>query len=120
VQKKVKVAQFGLGPIAIESVKPAEEKNWIRVVGGIDIDTAKVGSNIGELPGISKLGGAKVYGTFEKLAEKNKPDVVLQQIKPMAEGATTPKASRRPRPRRQSVAVCTARRGRSHPSEADP
>src|SRR5205814_8900301 len=52
--------------------------------------------NIGEISGNSKLGGAKVYKTFEELADKHKPDVVLhtagskadvsiQQIKPMAE-----------------------------------
>jgi 4-hydroxy-tetrahydrodipicolinate reductase len=94
--QKVKVAQFGLGPIGIESIKLAAEKDWIEVVGGIDIDPAKVGKSVGEITGDAKLNHARVFKSFEELAEKNKPDVILhtagskadvsiQQIKPMAE-----------------------------------
>src|SRR5687767_6049119 len=96
VQQKIKVAQFGLGPIGIESIKLAAEKDWIEVVGGIDIDPAKLGKTLGEITGVEALASARVYQTFEALAEKNKPDVVLHtagskadvaiaQIKPMAE-----------------------------------
>ncbi len=95
-QQRVKVAQFGLGPIGIESIKLAAEKDWIEVVGGIDIDPAKVGKSVGEITGHHRLTDARVYKTFEELAEKSKPDVVLHtagskaeaaigQIKPMAE-----------------------------------
>jgi hypothetical protein len=94
--QKVKVAQFGLGPIGIESVKLAAEKDWIEIVGGVDIDPAKVGKSLGDLTGNSKLSNAKVYKSFDELYEKAKPDVVLHtagskadssiaQIKPMAE-----------------------------------
>src|SRR5215218_4166628 len=92
---KVKVAQFGLGPIGIESVKLAAEKDWIDVVGGIDIDPAKVGKSVGEVANDPKLKNAPIYKTFEELYEKHKPDVVLhtagskadasiKQIMPMA------------------------------------
>jgi 2,4-diaminopentanoate dehydrogenase len=93
---KIKVAQFGLGPIGIESVRLAAEKSWIQVVGGVDIDPGKVGKSLGEVIGAQALAGAKVYRSFDELCEKNQPDVVLhtagskadvsiQQIKPMAE-----------------------------------
>ena len=36
----IKVAQFGLGPIGLESRKLAAEKPWIEMVGGVDIDPA--------------------------------------------------------------------------------
>ncbi|MEA2709271.1 MAG: hypothetical protein QOF78_1872 [Phycisphaerales bacterium] len=96
MQQKIKVAQFGLGPIGIESIKLAGEKEWIEVVGGIDIDPAKVGKSLGDVTGDAKLANARVYKTFEELAEKSKPDVILhtagskadvaiQQIKPMAQ-----------------------------------
>ncbi len=92
----IKVAQFGLGPIGLESAKLAAEKPWIELVGGIDIDPVKVGKTLADLTGDGRLSGAKVFRSFEELAEKNKPDVVLhtagskadvsiQQIKPMAE-----------------------------------
>src|SRR5438128_339483 len=64
---KVKVAQFGLGPIGIESVRLAAEKSWIEIVGGIDIDPAKVGRSLTDLTGDSKLAGAKVYKSFDEL-----------------------------------------------------
>ena len=91
----IKVAQFGLGPIGVESIKLAAEKQWIQVVGGIDIDPAKVGKPLSDVTGESKL-SAKVFRSFDELAETAKPDVVLHtagskadqsiaQIKPMAE-----------------------------------
>src|SRR5688500_18277911 len=94
--QKIKVAQFGLGPIGIESIKLAAEKDWLDVVGGIDIDPAKVGKSLGEVTGEAKLAKVLVYKTFEELAEKNKPQVVLHtagskadvsilQIMPMAQ-----------------------------------
>ena len=95
--QRIKVAQFGLGPIGIESIKLAAEKDWIEVVGGIDIDPAKVGKSLGELSnGHHRLAEVQVYKTFEELAAKAKPhvvlhtagskaDVAINQIKPMAQ-----------------------------------
>ncbi len=93
---KVKVAQFGLGPIGIESIKLAAEKNWIEVVGAVDIDPAKIGKDVGEISGDAKLRGVTVFSSFEALYEKHKAQVVLhtagskadaaiKQIMPMAE-----------------------------------
>jgi 4-hydroxy-tetrahydrodipicolinate reductase len=100
VVQKIRVAQFGLGPIGIESIKLAAEKQWIDVVGGIDIDPAKVGKSLGEIAGLSSLAGAKVFTTFDELAGMNKPDVILhtagskadvaiQQIRPMAQAGVS-------------------------------
>ena len=61
----------------------------------MDIDPGKIGKSLSELAGVSLL-KAKVYKSFEELAETNKPDVVLHtagskadvsiaQIKPMAQ-----------------------------------
>ena len=47
----INVAQFGLGPIGLESVKLAASKPWINIVGGLDIDPAKVGRDLGALTG---------------------------------------------------------------------
>ncbi len=33
---KIKVAQFGLGPIGIETLKLAAAKSWAEIVGGIE------------------------------------------------------------------------------------
>lgn len=92
----MKVAQFGLGPIGIESVKLAATKPWMNIIGGIDIDPAKIGKSLAELTGVPALANAKVFGSLDGLlAAAGKPDVILHtsvskikaacdQIEPMA------------------------------------
>jgi 2,4-diaminopentanoate dehydrogenase len=75
--KKIKVAQFGLGPIGLESLKLAAVQSWIEVVGGVDIDPAKIGRSLAELTGVTGLAGAKVYPTIEALCAAAVPDVIL-------------------------------------------
>jgi 4-hydroxy-tetrahydrodipicolinate reductase len=124
--QRIKVAQFGLGPIGIESVKLAAEKPWVELVGGIDIDPAKVGKSLAELTGVAALGGAKVYRSFDELCAASQPQVVLhtagskaaatiEQITPMARRGVSAVSSceellfprlRAPRETEQLDAVC--------------
>jgi 2,4-diaminopentanoate dehydrogenase len=98
--QKIKVAQFGLGPIGMESVKLAAEKSWIDFVGGVDIDPKKVGKTLADVTGVASLSSAKVYKSFDELYEVtakqggpqvvlhtagSKADVSIQQIMPMAQ-----------------------------------
>lgn len=71
----IKVAQFGLGPIGLETLKLAATKPWAEVIGGIDIDPAKVGRDLAELTQTKALRGRRVYRSFVDLPTK--PDVVL-------------------------------------------
>lgn len=76
--KKIKVLQFGLGPIGIESVKLAAEQSWLEVVGGIDIDPAKIGKSLADVAGLPALAGAKIYPSLDALfGTVGQPDVVL-------------------------------------------
>ena len=76
--KKIKVIQFGLGPIGIESLKLAAEQSWLEVTGGVDIDPAKIGQNLAELTGVAALVGARVFPSLDALfATVGQPDVVL-------------------------------------------
>jgi len=96
LNKKMKIAQFGLGPIGIETLKLAATKPWIEIIGGIDIDPAKFGRSLGELTGLAALAEAKVYRSLDELlAAVGKPDVIFHtsvskikaacaQIEPMA------------------------------------
>ena len=52
--KKIKIAQFGLGPIGIETLKLTATKPWAQIVGGIDIDPAKVGKPLAKITGDAK------------------------------------------------------------------
>src|SRR5947207_6150601 len=74
---KIRIAQFGLGPIGIETLKLAATKPWVQIVGGIDIDPKKIGRSLTEVTGIKGLEKVRVYASFAELAKKNKPQVVL-------------------------------------------
>jgi 4-hydroxy-tetrahydrodipicolinate reductase len=95
--KQIKVAQFGLGPIGIESLKLAADQAWLDVIGGVDIDPAKVGKSLADLTGVARLGNAKVFNSLDALfAAAGQPDVILhtagssaaasfEQVKPALE-----------------------------------
>ncbi len=91
----IKVAQFGLGPIGLETLKLAATKPWAEVIGGIDLDPAKIGRDLGELTQSKALRGLRVYGCLEDLLAEAKPDIIFhtavskfkpafEQIEPMA------------------------------------
>ena len=95
LKMKIKLAQFGLGPIGLETLKLAATKSWAEIVGGIDIDPAKIGKDLGELTGTKALRGRRVYGSLEELVAQEKPDIIFHtavskfkvafpQIEPMA------------------------------------
>lgn len=76
--KSIKVVQFGLGPIGIESLKLAAEQSWLEVTAGIDIDPAKIGRSLADLTGVATLAHAKVFPSIEAaFAAVGRPDVVL-------------------------------------------
>ncbi len=75
--KPINIAQFGMGPIGIESVRLAAQTGWARVVGAVDIDPAKIGRSLAELTGIESLADARVYGSFDELYSDVQPDVIL-------------------------------------------
>jgi hypothetical protein len=75
--KKIKVAQFGLGPIGIETLKLTATKPWAQIVGGIDIDPAKIGKPLAKITGDKKVGSAKVYRSLDELLQVAKPDVIF-------------------------------------------
>jgi 2,4-diaminopentanoate dehydrogenase len=92
---KIRIAQFGLGPIGLETVKLAATKPWAEFVGGIDIDPAKIGRDMGMLTRTRSLRGRRVWGSLDELVARARPDVIFHttvsqfkdafvQLEPMA------------------------------------
>src|SRR5258706_8234607 len=92
---KLKIAQFGLGPIGLETLKLAATKSWCDLIGAIDIDPAKVGRSLGELTGLKALRNRKVHSSLEAMLQHGQPDLIFHtavskfklacsQIDPMA------------------------------------
>jgi 4-hydroxy-tetrahydrodipicolinate reductase len=77
IKMKLKVAQFGLGPIGLENLKLAASKSWAEVVGGIDIDPEKIGQDLAQLTGEKRLKGKKVYASLSDLLRSRKPDIIF-------------------------------------------
>lgn len=60
--KKIRVVQFGVGPIGASIVRLMRQKSPIEIVGAIDKDPAKVGRDLGEIVGASDAPwGVPVY-----------------------------------------------------------
>jgi 2,4-diaminopentanoate dehydrogenase len=74
---KLKIAQFGLGPIGLETLKLVATKPWAEVVGGIDIDPAKVGKDLGELTGTTALARCRAYASLQELVAHAKPHIIF-------------------------------------------
>ena len=123
---KIKIAQFGLGPIGVETLKLAATKPWATIVGGIDIDPQKIGKNLGDIIGVPGLKKAKVYASLDQLLKASKPDVIFHtavskikaavaQVEPMARAGISVVSSceellypplREPKLAKQLDAVC--------------
>jgi hypothetical protein len=73
----IKVMHFGLGPIGSGVAKQVATRPGFKIVGGIDIDPAKAGRDIGDVIGLGKRLGVKVSGDAKKALKSAKPDIVI-------------------------------------------
>lgn len=76
--KKIRVIQFGLGPIGCAIARLAARRKNLQVVGGVDIDPQKIGKDMGEIIGLAQKSGITVSGSLaEALQKSGGADVVL-------------------------------------------
>ena len=73
----IRVLHVGLGPIGVAIVKQIAARPGFKIVGGVDIDSTKVGRDLGDVVGLTKRLGAKVSGDLVKTLKSAKPDVVV-------------------------------------------
>jgi hypothetical protein len=73
----IRVLHVGLGPIGVAIVKQVAARPGFKIVGGVDIDSAKVGRDLGDVVGLTRRLGAKVSGDIAKTLKSAKPDVVV-------------------------------------------
>jgi len=75
--KRIKVAQFGLGPIGVEALRFAAQRPWLEIVGAVDHDPAKAGRPLTEITGLGALDGLRVARDLEALFRETPPEVIL-------------------------------------------
>jgi len=75
--KKVRVVQFGCGPIGCGVIRYARNRPDIEVVGAIDIDAGLVGRDLGEVAGIDGKLGVLISAEADAILSQTKPDIVF-------------------------------------------
>jgi len=73
----IRVTHYGLGPIGIAILRQVATRKGFKVVGGIDIDPAKVGKDLGEIAELDRRLGIRVMDDPVSVIRKTKPDVVM-------------------------------------------
>ena len=74
---KIRVLQYGLGPIGSAIARYVAQKPSLQLVGGVDIDPAKVGKDLGEVIGLDSRMGVEVSSTLSDALSKGAADVVI-------------------------------------------
>lgn len=74
---RIKVAQFGLGPIGLESLQHAAQQPWLEITGAVEKDPAKAGRPLAEVTGLPALDGLTVSASLEELFREAPPEVIL-------------------------------------------
>ena len=73
--EKIKVVQFGCGPVGCNIAKLASTKPNIDIVGAIDL--VNVGRDLGEVAGINRKLGVLISNNVDAVLNQTKPDIVL-------------------------------------------
>lgn len=76
MSETLRAVQFGLGPIGCAVARHAVERG-ILLVGGVDIDPAKTGRDLGEVIGLDKPLGVPVSRTLAEALARAPADVAL-------------------------------------------
>jgi len=75
--ERLKVIQYGIGPIGSAIVKLLVRKKKFQIVGAIDIDKAKVGKDLGEVVGLPRSLGVRVSDNPAKVFREAKANLVV-------------------------------------------
>jgi len=96
----IRVLHFGLGPIGAAIVKLIAARPQFQIVGGVDIDDAKVGRDLGDVVGLPKRLNLRVHDDAAKALKAAKPDIVvlctgssLKKVMPQIETVLSAKAA---------------------------
>lgn len=73
----IRVIQYGLGPIGSMVARHVLERAGLELVGGVDVDPAKVGRDLGEVLGLGRTLGLVVRARLAEVLRERTADVAL-------------------------------------------
>jgi hypothetical protein len=77
MSEEIRVIQYGLGPIGSAVARHVVERAGVRLVGGVDIDPAKAGKDVGEVIGLGHALGFAVAGNLAQVLAQTEADVAI-------------------------------------------
>ena len=73
----IRVLHVGLGPIGAGVVRQVAERKGLTIVGGVDVDPAKSGRDLGDVVGLGRRLKIKVSDDLKGTLKAKAPDVVI-------------------------------------------
>lgn len=77
MENDLRIVQYGLGPIGVETARLLLKRSGVRLVGGIDINPELVGQELGDILGLQRPLDVSVSGDADTVLRELKPDIVL-------------------------------------------
>ena len=75
--EKIRVIQYGLGPIGSAVARHVTERAGLELVGGVDVDPAKTGRDVGEVIALGRPLGFPVSARLSEVLARTPADVVI-------------------------------------------
>lgn len=73
----IKVLHVGVGPIGAGVVRQVVGRKWLKIVGAVDLDPAKVGKDLGDVAGVGRKLGVKISDDVVKTIKAVRPDIAI-------------------------------------------
>ena len=77
MDEKVKIVQYGIGPIACKITPLLLEKELFEIVGAVDIDPQKVGRDLGDIAQLPEPLGVSIRSDVKNVLHATKADMVV-------------------------------------------
>lgn len=77
MSETIRIIQYGLGPIGSGVARHVVERPGLELVGGVDVDPAKVGRDAGDIIGLGRELGFPVTATLAETLARAGADVVI-------------------------------------------
>jgi 4-hydroxy-tetrahydrodipicolinate reductase len=73
----IRTLHVGLGPIGLGIVRQVAARSGFRIVGAVDIDPDKIGTDLGVVAGLEHRLRVKITDDLDHAIKKSKPDIVV-------------------------------------------
>jgi hypothetical protein len=77
LERNVRVVLYGVGVIGSLVARFLLEKKGVEIVGAVDVAEDKVGKDLGEVIGVNKRLGVKVFDDLAAVLSETKPDIAV-------------------------------------------